>query len=79
VYVSGRIATPTAGEAIAVRISGVVAGLAETDAEPGVTESTRFWGLAAPEAFHDGANSVEVYVVDGPAASPRLTPVRRTR
>jgi hypothetical protein len=78
-YVSGRIATPKAGEAIAVAVNGVVAGLAETDAEPGVTESTRFWGLLAPEAFHDGTNSVDLYLVDGPAGAPRLTPVRRTR
>lgn len=79
VYVSGRIATPTAGQAIAVAVNGVVAGLAETDAEPGVTESTRFWGLLAPEAFLDGTNTVALYLVDGPATAPRLTPVRRTR
>ncbi len=78
-YIDGRIAAAKAGVAIAIAVNGVVAGLAETDAEPGTTQSARFWGMVAPEAFVDGPNRVELYVVDGPADAPRLTPVRRTR
>jgi hypothetical protein len=78
VYFEGRTPAP-AGKTIAVAVNGIVAGLAQTDVVVGVTESTRFWGLLAPEAFHDGTNSVELYLVDGPVDAPRLAPMRRTR
>jgi hypothetical protein len=79
IYLDGKMATPRTGRDIAIAVNGVIAGLARTELDPGVTESTRFWALLAPEAFVDGTNTVELYTVEGPADSPRLAPVRTTQ
>ena len=78
-WVQGTVDTPDVGKNLAIVVNGVVAGMAQTQIDPGAGGShTRYWGLVAPEAFHDGANDVAIYVVDGPTASPRLVRVRTT-
>jgi hypothetical protein len=74
-YVQGRVATPEAGRALAIAVNGMVAGVAQTTAEPGNPDDTVFWGMLAPGAFRDGSNDLEVFLVDGPAGAPRLTPL----
>jgi hypothetical protein len=74
-YVQGTVATPEAGRSVAIAVNGVVAGTAETTADAEDSSRTGFWGMLAPGAFRDGSNDLSLFLVEGPADAPRLTPL----
>jgi hypothetical protein len=65
----------TAGTHLAVAVNGVVAGFSTVYHAPGAS-TTEFWGTLVPRMFHNGRNFVQVYLIDGAPAAPRLRLVR---
>jgi hypothetical protein len=76
-FISGRITGgPGPGESLAVVVNGAIRGVTETFADGG---ETRMAALVPARSFRAGANSVEVFVVEGEDADRRLAPLETER
>jgi hypothetical protein len=73
-YVSGTIEVD-GRTTVAVAVNGTVGGTFTIEAVPDDGSASRFWTLVPPELLRPGANLVELYVVHGGPATPRLAPL----
>ena len=76
-FVAGTVeGRPAVGSRVAVAVNGTVGGVSVTFREDG---RHRFAVMVPPTAFRRGANVVDVHVIAGPVASPRLVALRTER
>lgn len=69
--IHGVTTIPQSGRPLAVVVNGMVAGLSFTYRAPG-SDHTEFWGTLVPRFFHNGANLVQTFTIDGPEGAPAL-------